>query len=41
MDGNKELSEARIFFASGQLEKSIEAFSAAEQKGCNVVAARN
>ena len=37
MDGNKELTEAKIFFASGQLEKSIEAFSAAEEKGCNVI----
>jgi tetratricopeptide (TPR) repeat protein len=37
MDANKELIEAKILFASGQLEKSIEAFSAAEEKGCNVM----
>jgi tetratricopeptide (TPR) repeat protein len=37
MDTNKELTEAKIYFASGQLEKSIEAFSLAEQKGCNVI----
>jgi tetratricopeptide (TPR) repeat protein len=37
MNDNKELSEAKIFFATGQLEKSIEAFSVAEKKGCNVI----
>lgn len=34
---SKDLTEAKILFASGQLEKSIEAFSAAESKGCNVI----
>jgi tetratricopeptide (TPR) repeat protein len=33
----EELTEAKILFASGQLEKSIEAFSAAQQKGCDVI----
>jgi tetratricopeptide (TPR) repeat protein len=37
MTTNRELTEAKIFFASGQLEKSIEAFTAAEKKGCNPV----
>ena len=37
MDTNKKLTEAKIYFASGQLEKSIEAFSAAEEKGCDVI----
>lgn len=37
MAGSKELTEAKIFFASGQLEKSIETFSVAEKRGCNVI----
>ena len=37
MDANKELTQGKIFFASGQLKKSIEAFSVAEKKGCDVV----
>ena len=37
MNAIRELIEAKIFFASGQLEKSIDAFSAAEEKGCNVI----
>jgi tetratricopeptide (TPR) repeat protein len=37
MATDKELTKAKIYFASGQLEKSIEAFSAAEKKGCNPV----
>jgi tetratricopeptide (TPR) repeat protein len=37
MDTNKGLTEAKIYFASGQLEKSIEAFSAAEKRGCSVI----
>lgn len=37
MEAFKELTEAKIYFASGQLEKSIEAFSAAQEKGCDVV----
>lgn len=37
MDANKKLIEAKILFASGQLEKSIEAFLAAEEKGGNVI----
>ena len=37
MDGCKELNKAKIFFASGQLEKSIESFTAAEKKGCSVL----
>jgi len=37
MNSTKELIEAKIYFASGQLEKSIEAFSVAEKKGCNVI----
>ena len=37
MNAIRELIEAKIFFASGQLEKSIDAFSAAKEKGCNVI----
>ena len=37
MDNNKELVEAKILFASGQLERSVEAFSVAEKKGYNVI----
>jgi len=37
MDANKELIEAKIFFASGQLEKSVKAFLDAEEKGCDVI----
>lgn len=37
MDANKELIEAKIYFASGQLERSVEAFSDAEEKGCDVI----
>ena len=37
MTGNKDLVEAKILFASGQLERSIEAFSAAEKNGCNLI----
>jgi tetratricopeptide (TPR) repeat protein len=37
MESNKELIEAKIYFASGQLEKSVEAFSAAEKKGSDVL----
>jgi tetratricopeptide (TPR) repeat protein len=37
MDDNKNLTQAKIFFASGQLEKSVEAFSLAEKKGCKVI----
>jgi len=37
MDGYKELNKAKIFFASGQLEKSIESFTAAEKNGCSVL----
>jgi len=37
MDGKKELIEAKILFASGQLERSVVAFSAAEEKGSNVI----
>lgn len=37
MKDNKDLVAAKILFASGQLEKSIEAFSAAEKKGCDVI----
>ena len=36
MDTNKDLTEAKIYFASGQLEKSIKAFSVAEKRGCNM-----
>lgn len=37
MNDNTYLREAKIFFASGQLEKSIDFFSIAEQKGCDLV----
>jgi len=37
MDSNKELIEAKIYFASGQLERSVEAFTAAEKKGSDVI----
>lgn len=37
MDANKELIEAKIYFASGQLERSVEAFSAAEEKGSDLI----
>ena len=37
MASNKELIEAKIYFASGQLEKSVEAFSAAEEKGSDMI----
>ena len=37
METKTKLTEAKILFASGQLEKSIEAFSTAEKEGCNVV----
>lgn len=37
MDNSKFLQDAKILFASGQLEKSIQAFTIAEQKGCNPV----
>ena len=37
MNEPKELHMAKIYFASGQLEKSIEAFTVAEKNGCRVV----
>ena len=37
MDGHKELNKAKIFFASGQLEKSVESFTVAEKLGCSVI----
>jgi tetratricopeptide (TPR) repeat protein len=37
MDGYRELNKAKIFFASGQLEKSIESFTVAEKNGCSVI----
>jgi tetratricopeptide (TPR) repeat protein len=37
MATNKDLTEAKIYFASGQLEKNIKAFSVAEKRGCSVV----
>ena len=37
MKTNKELNEAKIYFASGQLERSVEAFSAAEAKGSDMI----
>ena len=36
MNEPKELHMAKIYFASGQLEKSIEAFTSAEKTGCNI-----
>lgn len=36
MDGNMEFNRAKILFASGQLEKSVESFTAAEKSGCSV-----
>lgn len=35
MDNSKFLREAKILFASGQIEKSIEAFAIAEKNGCD------
>jgi len=37
MNNNKYLHEAKILFASGQLEKSIDFFTVAEEKGCETV----
>jgi len=37
MDGQNALHKAKIFFASGQLEKSIASFTVAEQNGCSVI----
>jgi tetratricopeptide (TPR) repeat protein len=37
MDWHKEIHKAKIFFASGQLEKSIETFNVAEKRGCSVI----
>lgn len=37
MDTSKYLREAKILFASGQLEESINAFTLAEEKGCDLV----
>ena len=37
MEGHKELHKAKIFFASGQLEKSIESFTVAEKNRCSVI----
>jgi tetratricopeptide (TPR) repeat protein len=37
MDNHTYLREAKISFASGQLEKSIDLFTIAEGKGCDLV----
>ena len=37
MDPSKYLREAKILFASGQLEKCIDLFTLAEEKGCNPI----
>jgi tetratricopeptide (TPR) repeat protein len=37
MKGSEKLREAKILFASGELEKSVEAFTLAEGDGCDPV----
>jgi len=36
MDGSSTLRDAKLYFASGSIEKSIEAFDKAESTGCDL-----